>query len=78
MRLIKEARADLHVWSVFIEHFIDKSVFLPDQWITSDILNLSTDASYTGYGDYLNNEWFAGEWPETWKYFHITVKECFQ
>lgn len=36
-RLNKEAKADLHAWSVFIEHFNGKSVFLPDQWITSDI-----------------------------------------
>ena len=76
-RLNKEARADLHAWSVFIEHFNGKSVFLPDQWLTPDILNLYTDSSNTGFGAYLNNEWFAGEWPETWKYFHITIKELF-
>ena len=66
-RLIKEARADLHAWSVFI----------PVRWLTPDILNLYTDSSNIGFGDYLNNEWFAGEWPETWKNFHITIKEPF-
>ena len=59
-RLNKEARADLHAWSVFIEHFNGKSVFLPVRWLTPDILNLYTDSSNIGFGGYLNNEWFAG------------------
>ena len=40
-------------------------------------MNLYTDSSNIGFGGFLNNEWFAGIWPEAWKRYHITVKELF-
>lgn len=76
-RLNKEARADLHAWSLFIQHFNGKSIFLSDVWLTSASLDLFTDASNSGFGGYLNKQWFAGLWPDSWKGFHITVKEMF-
>ena len=39
------ARADLHAWSVFIQSFNGKSVYLSDNWISSYHLKLFTDAS---------------------------------
>jgi hypothetical protein len=45
VKLICEARADLNAWSVFIQSFNGKSVFLSDNWISSDHLKLFTDAS---------------------------------
>jgi hypothetical protein len=44
VKLNCEARADLHAWSVFIQSFSGKSVFLSDNWISSDHLKLFTDA----------------------------------
>ena len=68
---------NLHDWAIFIDNFNGKLVFLPDRWITADILNLYTDSSKIGFGGFLNNERFAGIWPEAWKCYHITVKELF-
>jgi hypothetical protein len=54
VKLNCEARADLHAWSVFIQSFNGKSVFLSDNWISSDHLKLFTDASGNiGYAAYL-------------------------
>ena len=52
-------------------------MFLSDRWLTSPCLELFTDASNSGFGGYLGNKWFAHGWPESWKQFHITVKEFF-
>lgn len=76
-RLNKEARADLHAWSSFIQHFNGKSMFLPDVWLNSTSLHLFTDASNSGYGGYLKDHWFSGVWPEPWRGYHITIKELF-
>ncbi|WAR08396.1 LOW QUALITY PROTEIN: hypothetical protein MAR_018354 [Mya arenaria] len=42
-------------------------------------LDLYTDASYIGFGDYFNDRYFAGVWPvdSVWHTLHITVKELF-
>lgn len=76
-RLNREAKADLRAWSLFIQHFNGKSMFLTDVWLTSTSMHLFTDASNTGYGGYLKDQWFSGVWPESWRGFHITVKELF-
>ena len=76
-RLNSEARADLEAWSQFIKHFNGKSMFLPDEWLTSTALDLFTDSSNTGYGGYLGREWFAGTWPASCIPYHITIKELF-
>ena len=57
--------------------FLWQVSFLSDIWVNSVSLDLFTDASNTGSGAYLGNRWFGGVWPDTWKKFHITVKEIF-
>lgn len=76
-RLNKEARADLEAWSVFIEHFNGKSLFLSDIWRDSVQLHLFTDASNVGFGGYYGNKWFADSWPSEFESYHINIKELF-
>lgn len=76
-RLNQEARADLNAWHVFVEDFNGKSLLLSEQWESSEMLDLYTDASNVACGGYLGNEWFAQSWPVGWTSFHITIKELF-
>ena len=39
-RLNKEARADLHTWSLFIDNFNGTSLFLSDTWLQSNLITL--------------------------------------
>ncbi|KAK3101174.1 hypothetical protein FSP39_001529 [Pinctada imbricata] len=76
-RLDKEAKADLEAWSLFVEHFNGKALFLDDKWLTSKTLHLYTDASGIGLGGILGEKWFSGKWTSEWANFHISVKELF-
>lgn len=74
-RLGKDAKLDIEAWLLFIEHFNGKSMFLADQWSTSDSLQLYTDASGVGFGGVFGKKWFFGQWSELWTKHHISVKE---
>jgi hypothetical protein len=76
-RLNKEAKADLAAWSVFVDSFNGKSLFISDKLESSETLNLFTDASNLGCGGYLGSKWFAQEWPPDWTHHHINTKEMF-
>jgi hypothetical protein len=66
VKLNCEARADLHAWSVFIRSFNGKSVFLSDNWVSSDHLKLFTDASENiGYAAVFGSWWFANSWTKS-------------
>jgi hypothetical protein len=47
IRLTNEAKADLAVWSSFLQSFNGKCMFLNDSWSHSHILHLFTDAAST-------------------------------
>lgn len=76
-RLNKEVKRDLQAWSLFIQYLNGKSGFLPDKWTNWASLDLFSDASYTDFGAYFGNGWFGNVWPDTWKQYHITLKELF-
>ncbi|KAK3099735.1 hypothetical protein FSP39_008685 [Pinctada imbricata] len=78
IRLNCEARADIQAWLTFIETFNGKSIFLPDQWVSSQKLNLYTDASgKLGFAAVLGSEWFVGHWIEEHQTYQIAIKELF-
>ena len=78
IRLNKEARADLETWAYFIDHFNGKSVFLDKQWISTDHLCLSTDASGSvGCAAVFGSDWFAEKWPQSMASHQICIKELF-
>lgn len=67
----------LKAWSIFLNCFNRKSLFLSDHWENSVSLQLYTDASNIGFGCYLGNQYFSGVWPKAWESYHITFKELF-
>ena len=78
IRLNKGARADLAVWQHFLAHFNGSAFFRHHIWWTSCSLHLYTDASTTlGFGAILKDSWFCGEWPQSWKNYHITLLELY-
>lgn len=67
VRLSSALRADLEVWSAFLEHFNGRSLFLEGPMSNTD-LELFTDASGAhGFGAFFQGEWCAEEWPAAWR-----------
>ena len=77
IRLGQEARLDLAAWSMFLENFNGTSLLFNDQWLSSEKLELFTDASGLGYAAVLMGQWFQGHWPPSWLYLNIAIKELF-
>lgn len=78
IRLNSGGRADLNMWSEFLDRFNGKSFFLSDTWLTSDTLSLYTDASSTiGYGAVFGNSWFSGTWNLPCETPHINILELY-
>ena len=72
-----EARLDLAAWLIFLQSFNGVSVLLDEHWISSEKLELFTDASNHGFAGVLKGKWFQGGWPSSWEQKHITIKELF-
>jgi len=65
IRLTNEARADLQMWSSFLDTFNGSNFFLPERWLLSDELHLFTDASSVGFGAVFHSEWLYGTWSDS-------------
>ncbi|XP_069133228.1 uncharacterized protein [Argopecten irradians] len=74
-RLTLEARADIAAWLLFIVNFNGRALFLPTNFVTSESLEMYTDASNIGMGGYLRNSWFCHEFSPDWLTYPITVRE---
>ena len=75
-----ETRADLQMWSFFIEHYNGRSVILPELFSSSDKELLFTDASGSiGFAGVLGTEWFALGWNSVPEFSHlqIAIKELY-
>lgn len=73
-----EVRADLAMWLHFLQNFNGKSVLLPEEWESSDVTRLFTDASgLLGFAAVFGSKWFADEWTQTLLPLQIAVKELF-
>jgi hypothetical protein len=71
-----EARADIAAWTIFIDSFNGKSLFMSDQWLSSGHLKLFTDAAGSlGFAAVLGHMWFAESWSSPLASYDITV--CF-
>lgn len=78
IRFNKEVRADLTMWLHFLDNFNGKSVLFPEEWESSDITRLFTDASgLLGFAAVFGSKWFAAEWSESLLGMQIAVKELF-
>lgn len=78
IRIKLEAKADIHTWLEFLDSYNGRSFFLDDKWLTSDTINLYTDAAASkGFGAIFGSNWAYGEWPSDWKDLNITVLELY-
>lgn len=78
IRLNAAARADLSMWHSFMQSFNGRCMFLNDNWISSESLNLFTDAASTiGFAAVFGSEWVAEKWPPNLQQFHINILELF-
>ena len=76
--LNKAAKADLHTWLTFLDHYNGKSLFLDDRWLDSPALNLYTDSSKSiGFGVVFGRHWTFGNWEPPFKALNITVLEFY-
>ena len=62
--LTQPVRADLKMWSKFLQSWNGCSSFLSPP-VSTDIINLFTDASFLGFGAYFDNLWFSEAWPDS-------------
>lgn len=74
-RLNNEARADIETWSLFINNFNGKAFILPQDFISSDSMQMFTDASDIGMDGCLGTKWFCHAFTTDFLSFHITVRE---
>ena len=78
VKLSTSARADITAWLGFLENFNGVSIFLHNQFTSSQSIKLYSDASGSiGFAAVLGSRWFAGKWDESWHAVHITPKELF-
>jgi len=60
--LTKDVIADVAWWNEFLPRWNGVSLLYEAEWLSSDSLELYTDACNTGFGAALGDEWFAGAW----------------
>ena len=78
VKLSKGCRDDLQIWKEFLSQFNGKCFFMDENWVSSDKLELFTDASgQIGYGAVFGSSWFYGVWNKEWLNYNITVKEFY-
>lgn len=63
------------MWKNILENFNGKCFFIDQVWISSDRLQLYTDASGNfGYEAVFQQNWFYGQWNEEWLTYNIMLK----
>ena len=65
----------MDAWRTFLEHFNGKTLCLPNHWVSSNSVNLHTDASGFGYAAVYGSHWLQGRFPDEWKNTNIAIKE---
>ena len=68
----------MKAWQTFILKFNGKALFLHNRFISSDNLQLFTDAASTrGFAAVFGKKWFYGDWSFLSSDYHISVLELF-
>ena len=63
IRLSVVAKADIATWITFLDNFNGTCMILPEEWLSSDVLQLWTDSAMSvGFSAYLKGAWFCGSW----------------
>ena len=74
--LNKGCRAELSMWSEFLQNWNGISFFLNDDIINSADLQLYTDATPTGFGGFFQNKWFQGTFPSEVQQEELSMAFC--
>ena len=80
IKLNKETRADLRLWSQFLDHYNGCTLMTGDRFVTSKTLRLQTDAASTkGFSCIFDNMWTFGAFPSNLpgKAIHINILELY-
>ena len=61
-----EAKDDMRTWLQFLQAFNGKSIFLDETFLSSNKLELYTDAAQSkGFAGIYKSQWFFGEFPDS-------------
>lgn len=78
IRLNSEAKADIQCWLNFLNDYNGTTIFLNNEWLSSETIKFFSDASGAkGYAVVFGRNWVAGPFPDSWKGINITVKELY-
>ena len=70
-------RYDAKVWLNFLINHSGKVMFLPAAWLSSDLINLKSDASPQVGAFIYGSRWFRIEYPPEWAELNIAFLEFF-
>ena len=77
IRCTQNVIADLQTWDSFLSQYNGITYFRSLGTISSDTINLASDASDMGFGACYGSQWIQAAYPAGWKKFHIGVKEIY-
>jgi hypothetical protein len=84
VQLSRDAREDIVWWLNCAANWNAKSVFLDEEWTTSEHLHIYTDASDVGLGCVFGSQWFSMEFNSmecdmiiAWRELYAMVLACF-
>lgn len=78
IRLNNAARADIRVWSTFIDQYNGRTLLTDDQFVSSNSLQLYTDAAGSkGFACMYQQYWTWGPFSDRIKQFHINILELY-
>lgn len=78
LHLTEEVKEDMRIWQKFLNEYNGISMFLNENFLSSNILELHTDAAQSlGYGGLYNTRWFFGSFPDSWKDLNIMTLEFY-
>ncbi len=75
--LRKEAILDIRMWSICLDKYNGKSFMYGLSKMSSNKVNLYSDASKQGFGATYGSHWIQGSWPQEWKGYHIIILETY-
>ena len=76
IRVTQEVKKDLHIWLHFLLSYNGTTLFREEMFLEPTSKHLVTDAAGgKGFGAFLDNHWFYGEWPAWWKHQNIVLLE---
>lgn len=77
VQLNQNAKEDLQMWSIFLDHFNGISIISNLHSVNSPLLNIYTDASKTAFAGTFGTNWIQESWPISWQQMDIIILELY-